>query len=106
MVSLKGAQVEEDRWAPFDLPPLAESLHFVWCAQRIPDRMLPLTRLLDRGAEDAPQPLRNIRGRVAARFRITSATAVLIHAPSSERRGEVQVGLQRFDLTAVQQDHI
>jgi hypothetical protein len=43
-------------WAPFDLPPRAESLHFSWSAQRGPDRRLSLTRLLDRGAEDGPQP--------------------------------------------------
>jgi hypothetical protein len=80
-------------WAPFDPLPLVESLHFVWRAQRGPDRRLSVTRFLDRGTEDGPQPLRNIRGQVAARFRITPATAVPIDVPSSERRREVQVGL-------------
>jgi hypothetical protein len=45
-------------WPPFDLPPLAESLRCVWHVQRGPDRGLFPTRLLDRGAEDGPQPRR------------------------------------------------
>jgi hypothetical protein len=76
-------------WAPFDPPPLVECLHFVWRAQRGPDHRLSMTRFLDRGADDGPQPLRNIRGQVAARFRITPAGAVPIHVPSSEGRREV-----------------
>jgi hypothetical protein len=40
------------------------------------------------------------------RFRITSALTILVHAPSSEGRREVQVGLQRFDLIAFQPDDI